>query len=288
MYAQLGNIVFELAYGFETYEDTTSAVYAEHALIENKPRLQRTGNGLDEISFALDLHIGFCNPDNEWQRIRQAKDLGEVLTLVWGTGEVVGDFVIMTAKRNIQKTDRDGFVFWAKVDVSLKEYTTPDKEAARLKQAQKNAFATSLRQPTNNAALFTGNPSVQMMEAVGSSERDFSYMETSLESYEADFLDIGVFDEVVTKKTFSMQAAMSKIETIHAAYTTIQAKAADLMVYVQDVKDAIATIQSLQPLTLGNISNLKSAFVTTRSGLQSVRAGSAAVGGLAAGRFKIF
>lgn len=287
MYAQLGSIKFELAYGFETYENSASASYAEHALIENKPRLQRTGNGLDEISFTLNLHLGFCNPDNEWERFLQAKDLGDVLPFVWGTGAVVGDFVITTLKRNIQKTDKDGFVIWSKVDITLREYTTPDKEAARLKQAQQNAFATSLRQPTSSPPMWADNPSQELMAAVGDSERDFSYMEGGVENYEADFLALDNLDEIVTKKTFSMESAMNKIETIHAAYNTIQAKAADLLVYVQDVKDAIATIQSLQPLTIDNISNLKTAFVTTRSGLQSVRAGSAGVAALAAGRFPI-
>lgn len=285
MYAQLGDIVFELAYGFETYSSTAAASYAEHALVENKPRLQRTGNGLDEVNFSLNLHIGFCNPDNEWARLLQAKDLGDVLSLVWGTGDVVGDFVILTCKRDIIKTDKDGFVIASKVEVSLKEYTTPDKEAARLQQAKQNAFATSLRQPLRNAPMFAGNPSVQLMEAVGSAERDFSYMSGQMDLHDSGFLDLTVLEDTATKKTFSMQAAMAKIDTIWNTYNTIQGKAADLMVYVQDVQDAITTLQSLIPIT--NMSAFKSAMVTTRSGLQSVRAGSAGVAGLSATRLQI-
>jgi hypothetical protein len=58
MHALLGGIAFNLITHFEDIEESFSANYAEHALIEGKPRLQWVGQNLDEIAWHMVLHAG--------------------------------------------------------------------------------------------------------------------------------------------------------------------------------------------------------------------------------------
>lgn len=56
MFALLGEIQFDLITYFDGFDSQFDADYAEHALIEGKPRLQWIGDKLDEISIQLSFH----------------------------------------------------------------------------------------------------------------------------------------------------------------------------------------------------------------------------------------
>jgi len=148
MYAQLGEIKFEALKGFSSMSDKKEAMYAEHTLIDGKPRLQRTGNALDEFSISVKFHIAFCNPEVEYDALNRYRDDGEILPLIYGTGYFEGTFVITSLERNVNDTDKDGAYTDIDVNIGLREFYEADKMKSAQKRALLNAFAVNPNRPT--------------------------------------------------------------------------------------------------------------------------------------------
>lgn len=181
MYAQLGDIVFDLQLGFDLYDDTKTASYAELSLISGKPRLQRTGDLLATIMLNFSFHRQFCIPEDEYNRLNQKRIDGEVLTLIWGTGAVEGQFVITELKKNLVSLATLGEVIHMTCGVTLKEYYTPSQPDAGKKEAQKNAFATDLNRPLpENVEVTEPSEATDVMDDVMESDRDGEVVTTSM------------------------------------------------------------------------------------------------------------
>ncbi len=147
MFAQLGSIQFENLKTFDEFQKTSSAVFAEFALLEGKPRLQFTGQSLDEISLSIRLHVSFCKPDEELSKLQTAKSTGEILPLIWGHGGIEGNFVIMSMSETIEHADKDGSVFSTVVALTLKEYVVKNKLEQEQQRNRDNATATGDKKP---------------------------------------------------------------------------------------------------------------------------------------------
>lgn len=139
MYAQLGSFVFQNLFAPTEYGRNSQAVYAMHPLIDGKPRSQKTGDDLDEISLSVRLHMNFCKPKEQLDAMRQAKENGDVLTFIYGNGDVVGEFYITQIQDFIEFADPQGNMLSLLVNISLKEYVVDDKlqqqQEARIKSA---------------------------------------------------------------------------------------------------------------------------------------------------------
>lgn len=147
MYAQLGDIRFEELKGFASLSDKKEALYAEHALIDGKPRLQRVGNALDEFTIGLHFHVAFCDPEAEYDKLNRYRDDGEILALVYGTGYYEGTFVITTLNRTVNDTDKNGAYIDIDVSVGLREFYQADQMKNNQKRALLSAFAVSSNRP---------------------------------------------------------------------------------------------------------------------------------------------
>ena len=64
MFAQLGDIKFELITYFNGWDETVSYNYVQHDRIENKPVLQYVGKNLLEENIRLNFHRSFCVPEH--------------------------------------------------------------------------------------------------------------------------------------------------------------------------------------------------------------------------------
>ena len=143
-HALLGNIPFSLITYFEGIETKFAADYAEHALIEGKPRLQWTGDKLDEISWEIVLHAGFCDPESELLKLRQVVSEHKALPLVFANGDHKGYFVATEVSVTSRQVMRDGGAIWIDARLTLREYVVP---SARMEQTQTQP-ATAAEQPT--------------------------------------------------------------------------------------------------------------------------------------------
>lgn len=138
---KLGQIQFEGLRGLDTLSKTREAVYAELPLMSGKPRLQRTGTALQAVSVSVSLHAAFTDPAADIAALDAYREAGEVLPLITGEGEVVGDFVIISIEETVTQTTPTGRTISAQVTMSLKEYNDPNKSVTQAQAAQNAAFA---------------------------------------------------------------------------------------------------------------------------------------------------
>lgn len=125
MYAILGDIKFEGYKGFQELTGTNETVLSEHPVIEGKPRLQMTGEKLEEISLKFLLHASFCNPESELEKLQSYRRQGQVVPFVAGDGTTFGDYVIKSIARSYTQTDNSGAIIGIELDVTLTEVYNP-------------------------------------------------------------------------------------------------------------------------------------------------------------------
>lgn len=123
MFAQLGDIKFELITYFNGLTETISYNYAQHDRIENKPLLQFLGKNLQEESIKLNFHRTFCIPEDELKKLIEVADKAEPLKFIKGNGEYIGVFVIEEIGKTTEQASPEGDLLSIQVDVQLKEYT---------------------------------------------------------------------------------------------------------------------------------------------------------------------
>ena len=147
MNVQLGTIVLSGLNGLQEFLPKREASYAEHALLDGKPRLQNTGNALDEYQLSVFVHAQYADPKALFKQLDTARIDGEVLPLVNSTGEYLGDFVITNIDPEVMQTDALGNWVAANIAFLIREYVTPDKAAAKLADAKRTAYARSENSP---------------------------------------------------------------------------------------------------------------------------------------------
>lgn len=123
MFAQLGNIKFDLITYFNGLTESESYNYAQHERIENKPLLQFIGKNLKEENIRLNFHSSFCVPEEEIKNLTQAADKATPLKFIKGNGDYVGVFVIEEIGKTIEQTSAFGDLVSIQADLRLREYT---------------------------------------------------------------------------------------------------------------------------------------------------------------------
>lgn len=139
---RLGNsIIFDGLLSPDSVRRSRGAKYAEIAVATGKPRLQRVGTDLEEISLPVRLNRQFCDPPEVLALFDAARIAGTVMELTSTAGTVFGNFIVVSVSENIVDADKDGNVIEVSLDVTLKEYFDPDPSATLSAQARTKAFA---------------------------------------------------------------------------------------------------------------------------------------------------
>lgn len=143
MFAQIGSIAFRGLRGFTQFNDSRSTNLVEHARIEGKPRLQRVGSNLHELSIGILLHAAFTNPEDDFARLDESRETAEILPLILANGVYVGDYVIEAIDRDVQQTDSRSNIISMSLSLTLKEAYNPDPLQSLSITAKQFASATS-------------------------------------------------------------------------------------------------------------------------------------------------
>lgn len=122
MFAQLGDVRFELLGSFTDFEEQHKAAFAKHEVLQGRPRLQAMGNDLTEVRFSLRLHWKLGNPDTAWRALLAAKEAQQAVSLVYGSGRFAGWWVIESLGGRTLITDDQGRTAARDVDVALTEF----------------------------------------------------------------------------------------------------------------------------------------------------------------------
>lgn len=135
MFAQLGNIKFDLITYFDGLEETSKINFAEHSTLGKKPKLQFIGEELDEITIKLNFHLSFCDPKIEIKRLKDTAKKHEPLAFILGNGDYLGKYVIEEISATTQQCDNHGNLISKEAEVKLKEYSQeqvkPKKKAKK-------------------------------------------------------------------------------------------------------------------------------------------------------------
>jgi phage protein U len=136
MYALLGDIAFDLITYFDGFDLQSGADYAEHALIEGKPRLQFTADKLDEIRIALTFHVHYCDPQAELDKLKKALTAHQAMALVFGNGDYKGWFILTDVQTSSKQTDKTGTLIAVDANITLREYVGDKKNPLPLPAVQ--------------------------------------------------------------------------------------------------------------------------------------------------------
>lgn len=124
----LGNIPFITSRNkvrtFNNFNRSSTARWAKHELIGQKPILEFLGNDIEKISFDMLLRTDLgINPEDELDNLRTMRDNGTVLTLVLDNMPITDNFwVIESLDESVNYFGGTGEILSATVSVSLQEY----------------------------------------------------------------------------------------------------------------------------------------------------------------------
>jgi phage protein U len=122
MFALLGEISFQAIGSPETFESSRRFNYAEHRVVEGRPRLQWLAAELERITIAMLFHASFTNPAAQLAALLTAGDDHQARALVLGNGVFRGYFVVEAiATSDIQLAD-DATPLAIRVRTSLREW----------------------------------------------------------------------------------------------------------------------------------------------------------------------
>jgi phage protein U len=149
LFAQLGDVQFEVLY-FMGFEGTRQATFAEHARVNGKPRLQKTGLGLEQRSVRLVFDQWMTSaPDQQVEALDAMRIKQDPVVFVLGTGRVLGEYVVTELAENVTDTSPEGKTLRVEVTLTLRENADPDAAAAadRAAKARASALARNATSP---------------------------------------------------------------------------------------------------------------------------------------------
>lgn len=122
MFAVFGEIVFELLGSPESFESTRRWDYAEHRVVEDVPRLQWLGDGLETITVEMMFHVSFTDPAAQTAALLAAASDHGARALVFGNGDHRGYFVVTSVRTTSRQMAADGSPIAITVRAELKQW----------------------------------------------------------------------------------------------------------------------------------------------------------------------
>ncbi len=221
MFALLGEIQFDLITYFDGFDSQFDADYAEHALIEGKPRLQWTGDKLDEISIQLSFHAQFCDPELELLRLKSAKEAHQAMALVLGNGDYKGWFVLTQVRASSRQTDQAGTLIALEASITLREFVGDKQNPLPPPAVQPGlppAAATALPANLNARATAIGSSLAGTANAVRYSVRQVVTSTTQARSAMRVALDA---TQLAQSLRGNPSAALSRLPGLQASLTQV-------------------------------------------------------------------
>jgi phage protein U len=121
MFAVLGDVPFQVVGSPEAFNDSRGYDYAEHRVVQDRPRLQWLADDLVTIRLEMLLHRSFTEPAVSLLVLRQAAATHAALPLIFGNGDFRGYFVITRIDTLSRQMSGIGDLFAITVRLSLCE-----------------------------------------------------------------------------------------------------------------------------------------------------------------------
>lgn len=264
MYLQLGDIKFEALLGFESFTDSIEATYAEHALINRKPHLQRTGDGLKEFTGKINFHSSFCVPENEHQKLENKRFTGEIMPLIYGNGKYEGDYILVSITRTPLQTDPTGAYVYITCDISLKEAGGFRTAAQRQEQATAAAFALTSNRPlpVNSSVLAVNNPALDVANNNKVAGQAGASVSGELDSVDAK---VKAVPDPLETSIPPAQKFMDMVPSITAKINRYLGEMQDSLTLLTALFSANPTLSTYAPAMSANITSAETVMIAMQS-----------------------
>ncbi|MCV0073239.1 phage tail protein [Pseudomonas aeruginosa] len=180
MWAVLGEIEFELRNQPSRQDDRITADYAQHALIQGKPRSEWVGDGLDELTLELTLHALLGDPEAQIRRFKKALRAHEPLPYVLGSGDYRGVYLLTEVGTTTRRTDAQGRLISATLSVSLLEYSGQYKKPLPVPRGLSNSLLANPGARIGSAAQVIVTPTQRVL---GMARSAGNLLRTGVEAY---------------------------------------------------------------------------------------------------------
>ncbi|HSR57506.1 MAG TPA: phage tail protein [Candidatus Binataceae bacterium] len=125
VFAIFGDIPFEVTGSPEKLVTARRYDYAEHRVIEDRPRLQWIADALETVRLELLLHHSLASPAVNLLLLQQAASSHAAMPLVFGNGDFRGYFVIAEIETLSRQLSGSGAPLAIAVRLTLREWA-PD------------------------------------------------------------------------------------------------------------------------------------------------------------------
>jgi len=281
MYATLGDIEFSNLLGPSSFSGKDEANYAQHDVILNKPRLQKMGDQLEEIQLGMLLHNSFCEPAQVLRQLREYTRTGTIVPLIYGTGEVAGEYVVCSIEREQKQTSPNGELVELQLTVKLKEFFDPDKLGSKELAAKAAAFAFQeikplptqfIPQASNPVNLVMGDV-VEVGSATAEINRTVDLLNKGLTTVQRAQATIARLSQKAAQGSANIQSRVSQYQALSQSAQQLPAKANAL-------NNTALQMGALMPIT--SIDDVTSVNGQMQTGIQELNAAAAPLAVLAA------
>jgi phage protein U len=152
-YASLGDIVFKV-YSYLEHRETNEYAVAKHRTIFAPSSLQFLGDELLSLEVKVGFHRDFCNPLEEYQKLKDLAKEGLPRKLIIAE-QVYGDFVIESITAEVKQVDMWGKPVAIYCTMTLTEYREKKLQTRKTTTAKKKAPAKKSPQPSQYKPIIT-------------------------------------------------------------------------------------------------------------------------------------
>ena len=153
-FCTIGDLALQLNEAPSTWREKTGFEYAEHQVLEGKPKLQAIGGKLDDLQLEFTLHAGTADIGFITNRLGEMRDGAEVVTVTMGDGEYLGEFVVTDLQFDRTATFDNGTALTATVAVTLREHVAAAVLVTTARPAVKSGNPTKKK----DGGQFTRDP----------------------------------------------------------------------------------------------------------------------------------
>jgi phage protein U len=132
MFAVLGEIVFEVLGSPNSFASNRTWEYAEHQVVEDRPKLQWLADGLETIELDFHFHASFTDPTAQTAALIAAGNDHNARALVFGNGVHRGYFIVTSLRTTAQQMTADGDLVAVTLRAELKEWALESELNAAL------------------------------------------------------------------------------------------------------------------------------------------------------------
>ncbi len=163
-YAQLGDVTFGLLGPLTGLGARRETTFAQHPRIGGAPRLQATGDQLEEITLELAFDRAFGNPALAALAMRRLLAARAAVPFSFATGEVRGQYVLRALEETLVSTDSAGYPTRIEMRARLLEYVG---DVAADQATARTATAATARASARRVRVFPHlpRPSARVLNA---------------------------------------------------------------------------------------------------------------------------